>query len=111
MSIPPRCNAKRAKHAGECLTQAQVEAANAHLYAARKKSDGTQIFQGYARGSELQWARIWAGKAPGGSSYDFFRYSVFQDPNFKNTGFDYDKDTDRALIGQSGGQGDRGRCL
>ena len=63
----------------------------------RKKTDGTQIFQGYARGSESQWARIWAGKAPGGSSYDFFRYSVFQDPNFKNTGFDYDKDTDRAL--------------
>jgi len=87
---------KEGDAAGECLTPAQVAAANA-IYGGAKRSDGTPIFQGYARGSEAQWSRIWAGAAPGGSSYDFFRYSVFQDKNFKNTGFDYDKDTDRAL--------------
>ena len=93
---PSSLECKAGDTAGECLTHAQVEAAKA-IYSGAKKSDGTQIFQGYAPGSESQWARIWAGKAPGGSSYDFFRYSVFQDPNFKNTDFDYDKDTDRAL--------------
>lgn len=81
---------------GECLTPAQVTAAKA-IYSGAKKSDGTPIFQGYAPGSEAEWFRVWAGKAPGGSAFDFFRYSVFQDPNFKNTDFDYDKDTDRAL--------------
>jgi len=93
---PASLRCKEGEADGECLTPAQVAAANA-IYGGAKKSDGTAIFQGYARGSELPWARIWAGKAPGGSSYDFFRYSVFQDPNFKNTGFDYDKDTERAL--------------
>lgn len=93
---PASLQCKEGEAAGECLTPAQVAAANA-IYSGARKSDGTQIFQGYARGSEAQWARIWAGPAPGGSSFDFFRYSVFQDPNFKNTGFDYDKDTDRAL--------------
>jgi feruloyl esterase len=93
---PASLQCKEGEADGECLTPAQVAAANA-IYSGAKKSDGTQIFQGYARGSEAQWARIWAGPAPGGSSYDFFRYSVFQDKNFKNTGFDYDKDTDRAL--------------
>jgi feruloyl esterase len=93
---PASLQCKEGDAAGECLTPAQVAAANA-IYGGAKRSDGTPIFQGYARGSEAEWARIWAGKAPGGSSYDFFRYSVFQDPNFKNTGFDYDEDTDRAL--------------
>ena len=93
---PASLQCKAGDAAGECLTPVQVAAANS-IYSGAKKSDGTQIFQGYARGSEGQWARIWAGAGPGGSSFDFFRYSVFQDPNFKNTGFDYDKDTDRAL--------------
>ena len=82
--------------AGECLTPAQVAAANA-IYNGARRSDGRAIFAGYPRGSEAQWAKLWAGAAPGGSSFDFFRYSVFQDKNFDNTKFDYDKDTDRAL--------------
>lgn len=69
-----------------------------------KKSDGTPIFVGYPRGSEAQWAKLWAGAAPGGSSFDFFRYSVFQDKNFDNTKFDYDKDTDRALNAKVAGK-------
>ena len=80
----------------ECLTPVQVAAANA-IYGGARRSDGTPIFQGFAPGSEAQWARIWAGSAPGGSSFDFFRYSVFQDKDYKNSDFDFDKDTDRAL--------------
>jgi pimeloyl-ACP methyl ester carboxylesterase len=80
----------------QCLTPVQVAAANA-IYSGARRSDGTPIFQGFAPGSEAQWARIWAGAAPGGSSFDFFRYSVFQDKDYKNADFDFDKDTDRAL--------------
>jgi len=93
---PASLTCKAGDAPNECLTPVQVEAANA-IYNGAKRSDGTPIFQGYPRGSESQWARIWAGAAPGGSSFDFFRYSVFQDKNFQNTSFDYDKDTDRAL--------------
>jgi feruloyl esterase len=93
---PATLTCKDGDAAGECLTPAQVAAANA-IYNGAKKSDGTPIFVGYPRGSESQWAKLWAGAAPGGSAFDFFRYSVFQDKNFDNTKFDYDKDTDRAL--------------
>ena len=80
----------------ECLTPPQVAAANA-IYSGAKRSDGTPIFQGFTRGSEAQWPQVWAGSTPGGSAFDFFRYSVFQDKNYKNSDFDFDKDTDRAL--------------
>jgi feruloyl esterase len=40
---------------------------------------------------------MWASKTPGGSSWDFWRYSVFQDPKFHNIDFDFDRDSDRAL--------------
>ena len=93
---PASLQCKQGDASGECLTKAQVDAANA-IYSGAHRSDGSAIFQGYPRGSESQWARLWAGAAPGGSSFDFFRYSVFQDRNFDNTKFDYDKDTDRAL--------------
>ncbi|HEY4273952.1 MAG TPA: tannase/feruloyl esterase family alpha/beta hydrolase [Rhizomicrobium sp.] len=87
---------KEGEAASECLTPVQAAAANA-IYSGAKRSDGTPIFQGLARGSEGNWARLWAGGTPGGSAFDFFRYSVFQDKDFDNTKFDYDKDTDRAL--------------
>ena len=80
----------------QCLTPAQVDAAT-RIYDGAHKSDGSRIFQGMARGSELNWPRIWAGPYPGGSSWDFWRYSVYQDKSFTNTAFDFDKDTDKVL--------------
>jgi feruloyl esterase len=80
----------------QCLTPVQVDAAQ-RIYNGAHKSDGTRIFQGMARGSELNWPRIWAGPYPGGSSWDFWRYSVYQDRNFANTAFDFDTDTDKVL--------------
>lgn len=100
---PATLTCKQGDAASECLTPVQVAAANA-IYNGAKKSDGTPIFVGYPRGSEAQWAKLWAGAAPGGSSFDFFRYSVFQDKNFDNTKFDYDKDTDRALNAKVAGK-------
>jgi feruloyl esterase len=103
ISDPRRCNfdpksleCKAGDTGGQCLTPVQVDAA-ARIYNGAHKSDGTRIFQGYAPGSELNWPRIWAGAQPGGSSWDFWRYSVLQDKSFTNTSFDFDKDTDRVL--------------
>ena len=102
ISDPRRCDfdpktiACKSGQTDGCLTPAQVEAAE-RIYNGAHKSDGTRIFPGLARGSELNWPRIWAGNTPGGSSWDFWRYSVYQDKNFTNTQFDFDKDTDKVL--------------
>jgi len=80
----------------ECLTPVQVEAAR-HIYTGAKKSDGTVLMPGQVRGSEAGWFAQSGGATPGGSSWDFWRQAVFQDPDFKNVNFDFDKDTERAL--------------
>jgi feruloyl esterase len=80
----------------ECLTPVQVEAAR-HIYAGAKKSDGTVLMPGQVRGSEAGWFAQSGGATPGGSSWDFWRQAVFQDPDFKNVNFDFDRDTERAL--------------
>jgi hypothetical protein len=80
----------------ECLTPVQVAAAR-HIYAGATKSDGTRLMPGQVRGGELGWLAQSGGATPGGSSWDFWRQAVFQDPDFKNVNFDFDKDTERAL--------------
>ncbi len=80
----------------ECLTPVQVEAAR-HIYAGAKKSDGTVLRPGQVRGTELGWLAQNGGSAPGGSSAEFWKLTVFQDPGFKNVNFDFDRDTERAL--------------
>ena len=80
----------------ECLTPVQVAAAR-HIYAGATKSDGTRLMPGQVRGSELGWLAQSGGATPGGSSWDFWRQAVFQDPDFKNVNFDFDSDTERAL--------------
>ena len=103
ISDPRRCHfepasllCKPGDGAGACLTQAQIDAAN-RIYQGAHKSDGTALFQGFARGSELKWPQMWASKTPGGSSWDFWRYSVFQDLQFQNINFDFDHDAERGL--------------
>jgi feruloyl esterase len=103
ISDPRRCHfdpatllCKPGSAPGTCLTQVQIDAAN-RIYQGVHKSDGTALFQGFARGSELKWPGMWASKTPGGSSWDFWRYSVFQDPQFRNIDFDFDRDADRGL--------------
>src|SRR6202012_3284240 len=81
---------------GECLTPVQVDAAE-KIYQGAHLSDGSRIFPGYARGSEVPWARVWAGKNPGGSSWDFWRYAVSQNADTPLDRFDFDKDTDKMI--------------
>jgi feruloyl esterase len=52
---------------------------------------------GQVRGTELGWVPQLTGPHPGGSAWDFWKLTVFNDPNFSNVDFDFDKDTDRAL--------------
>jgi feruloyl esterase len=92
----PKSIACQAGASSECLTPVQVDAAT-RIYEGAHRSDGSRIFPGYARGSEAPWARVWAGKYPGGSSWDFWRYAVSQSPNASSSDFDFDKDTDKML--------------
>ena len=79
-----------------CLTSVQVAAAK-QIYGGAKYANGTTIFPPYTRGSELGWTSLYTGATPGGSGWDFFRYSAFQTPTFNNSTFNFDTDTDRAL--------------
>ena len=102
ISDPRRCDFDpksiqcKAGETADCLTPVQVDAAE-KIYAGAHKSDGTRIFAGYARGSEVPWARVWAGKYPGGSSWDFWRYAVSQNADTPLDRFDFDRDSDKML--------------
>lgn len=80
----------------DCLTPVQVEAAR-WIYRGATKSDGTRLQFGQVRGTELGWVPLMTPPTPGGSSWEFWKLTVFQNPDFKNVDFDFDKDTDRAL--------------
>ena len=83
----------------DCLTPVQVEAAR-HIYAGAKKSDGTVLMPGQVRGSELGWLAQMAGRRPAAAAGSSGSEAVFQDPDFKNVDFDFDRDTERALEDQ-----------
>ena len=84
------------------LTPVQVAAAR-HIYAGVTRADGTQLFPGQARGSEFGWPSIMAGPTPGGSSWKYWSLIAFNDPDFRNADFNFDRDTDRALAAKIGG--------
>jgi feruloyl esterase len=86
----------------ECLTPAQVAAAR-HIYAGATASDGTRYMPGQVRGTELGWVSLMNGPTPGGSSWEFWRLTAFQDKSFNNVDFDFDRDTKRALATQVAG--------
>ncbi|MCY4633970.1 MAG: tannase/feruloyl esterase family alpha/beta hydrolase [Acidobacteria bacterium] len=91
--------------AADCLTAGQVAAARAIYAGPVRASTGESLFPGYALGSEHfeapdgrgGWARYWSGiSEPGGSTAQFMKYSVFEDPDYDLTRFDFDADWDRA---------------
>ena len=77
-----------------CLTAAQVGTAR-HIYAGPKRANGQQVFPGYPRGSERLWT-VNTGSAPGGSSFDFFRYWVYENQSYDSRTFNFDSDVDFA---------------
>jgi feruloyl esterase len=85
----------------DCLTPVQVEAAR-WIYRGATKSDGTRLQFGQVRGTELGWVPLMTPPMPGGSSWEFWKLTVFQKPDFRNLNFDFDKDTDRAMTTKVG---------
>lgn len=88
-----------------CLTTGQVAAVRAIYGGPVRPSTGEQIFPGYALSSEYYeapngrggWGAYWAGiDEPGGSTAQFIRYGVFEDPDYDLTQFDFDDDWDLA---------------
>jgi feruloyl esterase len=89
----------------DCLTTGQVTAARAIYAGPTRPSTGEQLFPGYTLGSEYfdapnglgGWGAYWSGiTEPGGSTADFIRYSVFEDPEYDVMQFDFDADWDLA---------------
>ena len=73
-----------------CLTAAQVHTVQL-IYAGAKYNDGKQIFPGYEPGSELLWAA--PGPVTATIGVGFFRFMVFDNPNWDFATFDADRDT------------------
>jgi len=81
---------------GTCLTEAQEQAVRAIYDGARNPRTGERIFPGWVKGSE------WLGGAGGWNAYfvgqreparaDFWRYWVFNDPQWGPREFDFDRD-------------------
>ena len=63
------------------------------IYAGAKYNDGKQIFPGFAPGSELLWAPANAGPVTNTIGVGFFRFMVFDNPNWDFTTLDVDRDT------------------
>ena len=95
---PTRCHfdpqVLQCKDADEpsCLTKQQVEAARKIYTPAKNPRTGQEIFPAMERGSELVWATLAGGPAPIRLAEDYFRFVVFEDPqwDFKTLNFDSD---------------------
>jgi feruloyl esterase len=75
-----------------CLTGPQVDAARKIYTPAKNSGTGNQIFPAMERGSELVWATLAGGPKPIALADDYFKYVVFENPNwdFKTLNFDSD---------------------
>lgn len=86
----------KAGDSATCLTKAQVETAR-RIYA----GPGAAVSPGLSPGSEMGWSTF-AGPQPFGIGLDYFRYVVFEDPqwDFRKLNFDADIARARKLDGE-----------
>jgi feruloyl esterase len=83
--------------AENCLTVAQVDTAR-KIYAGAKFKDGTPIYSGFERGSELNWNfMIEDGRGPFSVNTNYFKGMVFENKDWDFRTFDVDKDTRFAI--------------
>ena len=75
-----------------CLTPAQAHTAQL-IYDGAKYNDGKQIFPGYEPGSELLWDSPLSTPVENTIGVGFFRFMVFDNPNWDFRTFDADRDT------------------
>lgn len=102
IEYPPSCTFDPAsiqckdKDGPDCLTAAQVDTVR-KIYAGAKFNDGTPIYAGFERGSELTWAPLMIEKEPFSVNLNYFKGIVFEDPNWDFHTFDPDRDTRRGI--------------
>jgi feruloyl esterase len=83
--------------AENCLTAAQVDTAR-KIYEGAKFKDGTPIYSGFERGSELNWNfMIEDGRGPFSVNINYFKGMVFENKDWDFHAFDVDKDTRLAI--------------
>jgi feruloyl esterase len=75
-----------------CLTPGQVNAVRQIYAPAKNPRTGEEIWPGLMRGSELGWPAQAGGPAPIRFATDFFKYLVFDNPNWDWRSFDFDRD-------------------
>ena len=79
-----------ADHA-DCLTKSQVAAVRAIYDGAKNPRTGERLYSGWVRGSEAGWSSYFVGQREP-ARLDFWRYWVFNDPNWDFRSFDFDRD-------------------
>jgi len=79
-----------------CLTAPQVEAAKVVMSPLKDPKTAEEIFPGFEPGNELGWGRMLSGPDPYGTTYDSFRYVVFQDPAWNWRTFSLERDLAKA---------------
>jgi len=95
---PPSCTFDPASiqckdgDAPDCLTAAQADTVQ-KIYEGAKFNDGTPIYTGFERGSELVWAPLMIEKEPFSVNLNYFKGIVFEDPDWDFHTFDVDRDT------------------
>jgi feruloyl esterase len=91
---PARCSfdfktlACKGEDASACLTIAQMATAQKVTSPVLHSKTGETIFPGLALGTELGWGTKIGGPAPSSLGTDYFKYAVFNDPNWDWRTFD-----------------------
>jgi len=80
----------------DCLTRAQVEAARMIYAPVTNPRTAEVLAPPLERGTELAWGALAGGPGPSQLATEFFKYFVFDDPNWDWKMFDFDRDMDRA---------------
>jgi feruloyl esterase len=91
----PKTIACKSGDGPDCLTPAQVEAAQKIYGWSTNPRTGKPLFPGLYPGSEMGWA-TWGGERPLGIAYDYFRYVLFGDPSWNYQSLNFDGDIERA---------------
>lgn len=97
---PPSCRFDpkvlecRGADGSNCLTPAQVEAARKIYTAPANSRTGQRIFSPLYPGSELGWGTLAGSAEPFGYAVEFFKWVVYEDPNwnYKTRPVNFDSD-------------------
>jgi feruloyl esterase len=94
-TFDPKVLACAGADGAQCLTGPQVEAARKLYSASINPRTRQPLYPGLERGSELGWG-TWAGPKPLSIGLDYFRYVLFQNPDWDFRTLDFDADIARA---------------